>query len=208
MDEERVISPWPNIVSMSRLGAVPLILVFYLLWFDGFDFPESWAWWAVLTVFGIGMATDVLDGYLARRLDSVTVFGRMIDPLIDKILIQSMLILMAASPWTSALIPSWAVVLILAREVLITGFRGYAEVQDIDFSASPLGKGKTASQTIAILMIFGGFAVHGASMADMVYADICFWMMMLATFLTVASGGEYVVRLRNALNQEPESQSI
>ncbi len=193
---------------MSRLGAVPLILSIYLLCFEGENFPESWIWWTVLAIFGIGMATDVLDGYLARRLDSITVFGRMIDPLIDKILIQSMLILMAASPWTSSLVPSWAVVLILAREVLITGFRGYAEVQDIDFSASSLGKGKTTSQTVTILMILGGFAIHGASMADMVYANICFWMMMLATFLTVASGIEYVVRLRNALNQEEESQSM
>ena len=208
MDEQRAISPWPNIVSMSRLGAVPLILLIYLLWFDTEIFPEPWVWWTILAVFGIGMATDVLDGYLARRLDSVTIFGRMIDPLIDKILIQSMLILMATSQWTSALVPSWAVVLILAREVLITGFRGYAEVQDIDFSASSLGKGKTTSQTVTILMILGGFAIHGSSMANMFYAEICFWMMMLATFLTVASGMEYVVRLRNALTQESESQSI
>ena len=88
---------------------------------------------------------------------------------------------------------------------IITGFRGYAEVQDIDFSASSLGKGKTTSQTVTILMILGGFAIHGSSMANMFYAEICFWMMMLATFLTVASGMEYVVRLRNALTQNQKA---
>ena len=123
----------------------------------------------------------------------------MIDPLIDKILIQTMLILLASSTWTSTLVPVWAVILILAREVLITGLRGFAEVQKIDFSASNLGKGKTMSQTIAIIMILGGLAVHGSSMAEMVYADICFWMVMIATTLTLISGLDYIVKLRKAV---------
>ena len=95
--------------------------------------------------------------------------------------------------------PVWAVILILAREVLITGLRGIAEVQKIDFSASNLGKGKTMSQTIAIIMILGCLAVHGSSMAEMVYADICFWMVMIATTLTLISGLDYVVKLRKAV---------
>lgn len=199
MAEIREVSPLPNIVSMSRLGAVPILTIIFVCWGTGNIFPESWFWWASLSIFSIGMATDALDGYLARKLDSVTVFGRMMDPLIDKILIQTMLILLASSTWTSTLVPVWAVILILAREVLITGLRGFAEVQKIDFSASNLGKGKTMSQTIAIIMILGGFAVHGSSMAEMVYADICFWMVMIATTLTLISGLDYIVKLRKAV---------
>ena len=199
MAEIREVSPLPNIVSMSRLGAVPILTIIFVCWGTGNIFPESWFWWTSLSIFSIGMATDALDGYLARKLDSVTVFGRMMDPLIDKILIQTMLILLASSTWTSTLVPVWAVILILAREVLITGLRGFAEVQKIDFSASNLGKGKTMSQTIAIIMILGGFAVHGSSMAEMVYADICFWMVMIATTLTLISGLDYIVKLRKAI---------
>ena len=199
MAEIREVSPLPNIVSMSRLGAVPILTIIFVCWGSENIFPESWFWWTALSIFSIGMATDALDGYLARKLDSVTVFGRMIDPLIDKILIQTMLILLASSAWTSELVPVWAVILILAREVLITGLRGFAEVQKIDFSASNLGKGKTMSQTIAIIMILGGLAVHGSSMSEMIYADICFWMVMVATTLTLISGLDYIVKLRKAV---------
>ena len=199
MAEIREVSPLPNIVSMSRLVAVPILTFIFVCWGVGDIFPESWFWWVSLTIFSIGMATDALDGYLARKLDSVTVFGRMIDPLIDKILIQTMLILLASSAWTSELVPVWAVILILAREVLITGLRGFAEVQKIDFSASNLGKGKTMSQTIAIIMILGGLAVHGSSMSEMIYADICFWMVMIATTLTLISGLDYIIKLRKAV---------
>ena len=151
-------------------------------------------------IFGVGMATDALDGYLARKLDSVTIFGRMMDPLIDKVLIQSTLILLAVSSWTSSLVPFWAVILIICRETLITGLRGYAEVQQIDFSASKLGKGKTMSQTIAIIMILGGMAVHGPSMIDMLYSEICYWAIILATTLTIISGLDYAIKLRSAMN--------
>ena len=193
-------SPWPNIVSMSRLGAVPILIVIFVYWGNGQFFPDPRFWWIVLGIFSTGMATDALDGYLARKLDSVTIFGRMMDPLIDKILIQSMLILLSVSTWTSNLVPYWAVILIICRETLITGLRGYAEVQQIDFSASRLGKGKTMSQTIAIIMILAGLAIHGASMQEMLYSEICYWAIMIATTLTVISGIDYAVKLRYAIN--------
>ncbi|MEC9174710.1 MAG: CDP-diacylglycerol--glycerol-3-phosphate 3-phosphatidyltransferase [Candidatus Thermoplasmatota archaeon] len=200
MDEVRKVSPWPNIVSMSRLGTVPILIVIFVCWGDEQIFPDSWFWWIVLGIFSIGMATDALDGYLARKLDSVTIFGRMMDPLIDKILIQSVLILLCVSSWTSSLVPYWAVILIICRETLITGLRGYAEVQQIDFSASKLGKGKTMSQTIAIVMILAGMAIHGVSMQEMLYSEICYWAMMIATTLTVISGIDYAIKLRSAMS--------
>ena len=200
MDEVRTVSPWPNIVSMSRLGAVPFLIIIFVCWGNNDTFPETWFWWTFLGIFGVGMATDALDGYLARKLDSVTVFGRMMDPLIDKVLIQSTLILLAVSSWTSSLVPFWAVILIICRETLITGLRGYAEVQQIDFSASKLGKGKTMSQTIAIIMILGEMAVHGPSMIDMFYSEICYWAIILATTLTIISGLDYAIKLRSSMN--------
>ena len=120
--------------------------------------------------------------------------------LIDKILIQSVLILLCVSSWTSSLVPYWAVILIICRETLITGLRGYAEVQQIDFSASKLGKGKTMSQTIAIVMILAGMAIHGVSMQEMLYSEICYWAMMIATTLTVISGIDYAIKLRSAMS--------
>tara|TARA_B000000609_G_scaffold109545_1_gene84519 strand:+ start:97 stop:654 length:558 start_codon:yes stop_codon:yes gene_type:complete len=185
---------------MSRLGAVPVLIAIFVCWGNEQNFPDSWFWWIVLGIFSIGMATDALDGYLARKLDSVTIFGRMMDPLIDKILIQSVLILLCVSSWTSSLVPYWAVILIICRETLITGLRGYAEVQQIDFSASKLGKGKTMSQTIAIVMILAGMAIHGVSMQEMLYSEICYWAMMIATTLTVISGIDYAIKLRSAMS--------
>jgi CDP-diacylglycerol--glycerol-3-phosphate 3-phosphatidyltransferase len=199
MDGVREISPWPNIISMSRLGAVPILIVIFVFWMSNENFPESLIWWTILGVFSLGMATDALDGYLARKLNSVTVFGRMMDPLVDKILIQSMLILLSVSPWTSSIVPVWAVILIISRETLVTGLRGFAEVQKIDFSASKLGKGKTMFQTISIIMILGGMAVHGISMNGMVYAEICYWAIILATALTVISGLDYAIKLRKEM---------
>ena len=185
---------------MSRLGAVAIRIVIFFYWGNGQFFPDPWFWWIALVIFSTGMATDALDGYLARKLDSVTIFGRMMDPLIDKILIQSMLILLSVSTWTSNLVPYWAVILIISRETMVTGLRGYAEVQQIDFSASRLGKGKTMSQTIAIIMILAGLAIHGASMQEMLYSEICYWAIMIATTLTIISGIDYALKLRYAIN--------
>jgi CDP-diacylglycerol--glycerol-3-phosphate 3-phosphatidyltransferase len=195
-EQERVISIWPNVASLSRLAVAP-ILIALLAWTSaGGATPAAWVWWTASIIFALGMATDALDGYLARRLDSVTQFGRMIDPLVDKVLTQSALVMLASISMTSQMVPAWAVALILAREVLITGLRGWAEVAGLDFSASPLGKAKTASQTVAILAAFV-FAVPG--LLDPVLAvTTVFWLVMLAMTLTLLSGVDYCLRLRRA----------
>jgi len=196
MDDERQVSIWPNVVTLSRLALAPLLVLMLACYATGHDVAAA-VWWLAATVFGIGMATDALDGYLARRLDSVTRFGRMIDPLVDKVLTQSAFVMLAALPETSATVPAWAVALILAREVLITGLRGWAEAEGLDFSASPFGKAKTASQTVAILAAFVVPAL--AASAPAASATVAFGLVMLALALTLGSGIDYCIRLRRAL---------
>ncbi len=193
---ERVISIWPNVASLSRLAVAPMLIALLAWTSAGGATPAAWVWWTAAVLFGFGMATDALDGYLARRLDSVTQFGRMIDPLVDKVLTQSAFVMLASITTTSPMVPAWAVALILAREVLITGLRGWAEASGLDFSASPLGKAKTASQTVAIIAAFV-FAVP--SLLDPVLAvTVVFTLVMVTMALTLLSGVDYCLRLRRA----------
>ncbi len=197
---ERQISIWPNVLSLSRLGMAPILVALLAFSSSGSQTPAVWVWWTAAALFGIGMATDALDGYLARRLDSVTQFGRMIDPLVDKVLTQSAFVMLAAMPATAAMVPAWAVALILGREVLITGLRGWAEASGLDFSASPLGKAKTAIQTVAILAAFI-LSVPGLLEASTAVATV-FWLTMLALTLTLGSGIDYCLRLRRAFKEQ------
>ena len=92
MDEVREVSPWPNIVSMSRLGAVPILIVIFVCWGNEEIFPDPWFWWIVLGIFSIGMATDALDGYLARKYAIESELGAFLDLIADKILVIAILV--------------------------------------------------------------------------------------------------------------------
>jgi CDP-diacylglycerol--glycerol-3-phosphate 3-phosphatidyltransferase len=204
-----VFAHWPNrITAMRFAGAAFLVLVFSLV--AGLDVGDRFAilgaeieMQTVIMVcfwlFVLLAATDVLDGYLARQGGYVSVFGRIADPFVDKVLIMGTLIFMTVMPWSRERIPAWFVVLILARELLVTGLRGYVESVGMEFAADRLGKLKMLLQCFAVagVMFIPGFPWPESWIP--VWSAIetgLIWGTLLAT---VGSGVSYVLRTRTLL---------
>lgn len=138
----RILMNWPNRLSIIRILSVPLLTV--LLYASA-----PWCGWAALIVFVLACMTDFLDGHLARKNNWVTDFGKFIDPVADKLLVLSALIMLIHLQ----LIPAWLVILILARELSVDGLRLVAMTRGKVIAAGPLGKIKTASQMIVISIL-------------------------------------------------------
>lgn len=129
----------PNLLTLARIVAVPIIVVLMLS-----PTRENGMWAAA--IFGLAAVTDFIDGWLARKWEVVTVLGKFLDPLADKLIVMAALIMLI--PHGRA--PAWAVFLILAREMVVTGLRSIASSEGIVIAASDLGKYKTIYQMIAI----------------------------------------------------------
>ncbi len=130
----------PNLLTLGRIACIPLLVV--LLLFDG----KAVSFWAAL-VFSVAAITDFLDGYLARKWQEITVLGKFLDPLADKLIVMAALIMLIPH----GRIPAWAVFVLLAREMVITGLRSIASAEGIVIAASNLGKYKTILQMVAII---------------------------------------------------------
>lgn len=129
----------PNLLTLARIAAVPAVVV--LLMFDS-RLAGMWA----AAIFGLAAATDFIDGWLARKWEVETVLGKFLDPLADKLIVMAALIMLIPL----GRVPAWAVLLILAREMVITGLRSIASSEGIVIAASKLGKYKTIYQMVAI----------------------------------------------------------
>ena len=173
----------PNLLSLFRILLVPFLA--YLL---AFTDPVSCAFAAL--VFIIASVTDMLDGYLARRNKSVSDFGKILDPVADKLLVVTALIMLVAIDRPGdAYVPVWLVVIIVAREVAVTVLRGIALAEGIVIPADDLGKYKFLVQTFALV----GLMVHYPYMGiDFFVAGMYF--LVLSTVLAVWSGVDYYVR--------------
>lgn len=178
----------PNILTLARIGAIPLIVL--LLLFEG----RVAGFWAAL-VFGAAAVTDWLDGWLARRWQVVTVLGKFLDPLADKLIVMAALIMLIPL----GRVPAWAVFLILARELVVTGLRSIASSEGIVIAASELGKFKTIFQMVAISCLllhydyywFFGWRVEVLH-ASMHHAGLFFFWIAFA--ITIWSGADYLVK--------------
>ena len=129
----------PNLLTLARIAAVPVVVVLLL-----FDSRAAGMWAASL--FGLAAATDFIDGWLARKWQVETVLGKFLDPLADKLIVMAALIMLIPLER----VPAWAVFIILAREMVITGLRSIASSEGIVIAASDLGKYKTIYQMVAI----------------------------------------------------------
>ena len=185
----------PNLLSLFRILLVPCLA--YVL---AFTDPVSCALAAL--VFIIASVTDMLDGYLARRNKSVSDFGKILDPLADKLLVVTALIMLVAIDRPGdAYVPVWLVVIIVAREVAVTVLRGIALSEGIVIPADELGKYKLLVQTFALV----GLMIHYPYLGiDFFVAGMYF--LVLSTVLAVWSGVDYHVRfLRSLRARSPES---
>ena len=167
----------PNSITLSRLLGVPIVV--YCLYSDGLTTR-----WIGFGAFLIAALTDWLDGYLARKLDLVTDLGKILDPLVDKLLILIPLLILIDLHLVSAV----GVCLILARELTIAGWR----VNQTQISGANIwGKLKTTSQIVAIAMIIAPVSSLGWSIANWhLYCAIAFW---LSVALTLISGLIYII---------------
>lgn len=132
----------PNLLTLARIAIVPFFVI--LMFFDS---REAGFWAAGL--FGIAAATDAFDGWLARRWEIETAFGKFLDPLADKLIVMSALVMMIPM----GRVPAWAVFMILARDVIVSGIRSMASVEGTVIAASDLGKYKTIFQMVAIVAL-------------------------------------------------------
>ncbi|MHC4162837.1 MAG: CDP-diacylglycerol--glycerol-3-phosphate 3-phosphatidyltransferase [Planctomycetota bacterium] len=136
----------PNQITVARL--LMAVVVFVLLETVCRGAEPSVAWFVAFWLYTIAVLSDGLDGYLARSRGQITAFGRIADPLADKILICGVLVLTCNLPQTERFVPSWIVLVVLAREFLVSGLRGYLEGRGTRFGARWEGKTKLITQAI------------------------------------------------------------
>jgi CDP-diacylglycerol---glycerol-3-phosphate 3-phosphatidyltransferase len=181
----RLGSPWniPNLITFARL--ILAVFLFGLIDAGGH-------WLAACFVFIIAAATDAIDGYIARKYGLVTVVGRILDPFVDKVIIGGAFVFLAAVPDSG--INPWMAMIVMGREMFITGLRSFLESEGRDFSATWSGKIKMIVQCVAVSasLLYLEYC-HGTSWRSMteIPRDVILWSAVAAT---VFSGVIYVVR--------------
>ena len=176
----------PNVLTVLRILAVPVIVVALL---D--ETPNGDA--LAAGVFALAALTDGLDGYFARSRDAITTFGKLMDPLADKLLIVAALVSLVSLDRLAA----WVAMVIIARELAVTGLRALAAERGIVISASWLGKVKTILQVAAV------FALIATDPAPL-WVDA---LVYLAVAMTLISGADYFFGLRRRMDEEKRKRT-
>jgi CDP-diacylglycerol--glycerol-3-phosphate 3-phosphatidyltransferase len=138
-----------NLPNKLTLGRLVLTVIFVIVTADPHGWGAGWAYTAGMAIFGFASITDYLDGYLARKYKLITAFGKLMDPLADKILLCAAFVLLTETTPTgdhAVMLPGWVTVSVLAREFLVTGLRLVASAQGFVLAADSLGKHKTVWQ--------------------------------------------------------------
>ncbi len=180
----------PNILTMLRIALAPI-----LIWTLMHSGPG--ASWAAAGVFFIATISDYFDGYLARIYDSVTTLGKFLDPMADKLVVATALIMLAGMARTPH-VPAWMVVVLVAREIMVTGLRAVAAAEGLIVAAEELGKYKMALQSIAIQ----GLLIHYTHWHVDFFAAGMF-VLWIAMAVSVWSCVDYYVRVVVALRPKP-----
>ena len=175
-----------NLANKITVFRVCLVPIFMVVLYSDLEYNTYIA--AIIFIFA--SLTDTLDGYIARSRNLVTNFGKFVDPLADKILVSAALISLVGLNK----VPAWVVVIIIAREFTITGFRVIAASEGVTIAASPLGKIKTITQLVAIsLLLLNNFPFNKLNIP----IDII--MLYISLFFTVLSGLDYLLRNKDTL---------
>lgn len=143
----------PNLLTYGRIVAVPAIVLCFFM--EGKLQSSEFARWLALSIFVVASVTDWLDGYLARKWQQTSNIGRMLDPIADKLLVSVVLLLLAAEG-TIAGWSLWAAIIILCREILVSGLREYLAALKVSVPVSQMAKWKTTAQMIAIGFLLAG----------------------------------------------------
>lgn len=188
----------PNLVTLARIAAIPFVL--YLM--DDRD-PVRSFYAAVL--FGVASATDALDGYLARRSGRTTLLGKFLDPLADKLLVMACLVYMVRI----GRVDDWLAVLLIGREMAITGLRAIASSEGLVIAALPGGKNKTAFQMAGIgaLILHFPYPFLGTS-AVVDFHIVGTYLLYISLLFSVFSAIEYIQLFVEAVEHRTEPQKV
>jgi cardiolipin synthase len=175
----------PNLLTYARIAAVPVVVA--CMYWQAILEAGLWLRWVALVIFVAAGITDVLDGYFARMYSQQSSFGRMLDPIADKLLVSSCLLMLAADGtirgWAL-----WAAIVILCREILVSGLREYLAELRVSVPVTALAKWKTALQLVAI-----GFLIAGEA-GDLILPIttlIGLMLLWLSALLTLYTGWDY-----------------
>jgi CDP-diacylglycerol--glycerol-3-phosphate 3-phosphatidyltransferase len=182
----------PNILTLGRIATAPLLV--YLLLVPG---PVAAALAGAL--FFLATITDILDGYIARNYGSGTTLGKFLDPLADKVVVISVLIMLAGTPQLPR-VPAWMVAVIVIREIMVTGLRAIAAAEGVVMAAEELGKYKMVLQSIAIQGLLIRYTYFHI---DFFAAGM--FILWIAMGLSVWSGVDYYLGAIRLLTPKPLS---
>lgn len=175
----------PNILTYFRIFSVPLVVLCFFV--EGPLLLSDNARWIALSIFLAASITDFFDGYLARVMKQTSKIGRMLDPIADKLLVSTCLLLLSAdhtiSGWSL-----WAAIIILCREVLVSGLREYLAEIKVSIPVSNLAKWKTLAQMSALSFLIAGPA------GDKILPYTTFWgigLLWFSALLTLLTGWDY-----------------
>lgn len=182
--QPRSANPWalPNLLTYGRVAAVPFV-VFFMMW------PQNyWMRWMAFAVFAVAAVTDFFDGYLARAWSQQSSLGRVLDPIADKLIVAASLLVLVAdrtiSGWSL-----WAAIVILCREILVSGLREYLAELRVSVPVSTVAKWKTTLQILAVGFLIAGPAgeplVPGTQMIGLV-------LLWVSALLTLYTGWDYL----------------
>jgi cardiolipin synthase len=169
-------------LTYGRLAAVPLVVAF-LFW------PaEPWARWTALAIYTAAAITDFFDGYLARAWSQQSSLGRMLDPIADKLLVAAVLLALTADKTISGW-SLWAAIVILCREILVSGLREYLAELRVPVPVSTVAKWKTTAQLVALGFLIAGHAGEAILPSSI---DIGTGLLWIAAILTLYTGWDYM----------------
>lgn len=180
----------PNQLTISRIALVPVIVVLLM-------FPGKWTCFVAGLLFAVAGFTDLVDGYLARKGNQITSLGKFLDPLADKVLVSSILVMLVQLGW----VPGWVAILIICRDVMVTGLRAIASDEGVVIPADQYGKVKTVLQLVALEPLILHYSWFGIPLHT-----IGLILLYISLVMTVFSGCNYFLRFyKDWLSKNPIS---
>lgn len=176
----------PNLITLLRIFLIPVFILVFLT-------PTGSRSVAAAVVFLIASLTDLMDGYLARRWKQITQLGKFLDPIADKFLVLAALILLVEFHRVS----SWIAIVIIGRELAVTGLRAIASSSGIVIAADEAGKYKMVIQTISIVLLILGYKIGFINFH--VWGTFLLWISMI---LAILSGIQYFIKFLNQIKLE------
>lgn len=193
----------PNKITLTRIFLIPVFVVVFFLTVIPYNY------FIAAVIFVVASCTDFIDGHIARKYHLVTNLGKFLDPIADKVLVSSALICMLVRPevlqvmWQGdwVMIASGVcVAVILARELIVSGFRMVAASAGLVLAADKVGKVKTTFQDISIALLLAGANFFGLAAASQVINAVGLVCLAVATILTIWSGTGYIVKNKHVLS--------